>query len=62
MQRGRVWVHLLNLGQFSKTHMCFSLDTGFHKFGLKVPVNPCLNHGVPTVIQYEQSVFDGTSA
>ena len=28
----------LNLGQFSKTH-AFSLDTGFHNFGLKVLVN-----------------------
>ena len=52
-------VHPLNLGQFSKTH-AFSLDTGFHNFSLKELVNPWLNHGVPTVIQCEPSVFDGT--
>ena len=38
------------------------VDTGFHNFGLKILVNPWLNHGVPTVIQCRPSVFDGTSA
>ena len=36
---GRVGVHPLNLGKFSKSHAFFSLDTRFHNFVLKVLVN-----------------------
>ena len=49
-------MHLLNLGQFLNP-MRFSLDTGFHNFGLSVLVNPKLNHGVSTVIQCEPRKF-----